>query len=51
VAVKTNVPAAAPATQMYVRKRSGLLEPIDPNKIIRAVTRAAKGIADVDRSA
>ena len=48
MAVKTNVPAAAPASQMYVRKRSGLLEPIDPNTIIRAVTRAAKGIADVN---
>lgn len=35
---------------MSVRKRNGSLEPIDLNKILRAVTRWAAGIEDVDAS-
>lgn len=35
-------------TQTVVRKRNGSLEPIDIQKIIRAVTRCASGIANVD---
>lgn len=35
---------------MNVRKRNGSLEPIDLNKIIRAISRAAEGISDVDPS-
>ncbi len=33
---------------MSVKKRSGAHEPIDVNKIVRAVTRCCEGIADVD---
>jgi hypothetical protein len=33
---------------MFVRKRNGSLEPLDINKIIRAVARCAKGIPEVD---
>ena len=33
---------------MQVTKRSGAHEPIDVNKIVRAVTRCCEGIADVD---
>jgi ribonucleoside-diphosphate reductase alpha chain len=33
---------------MSVTKRSGLHEPIDVNKIVRAVTRCCEGLADVD---
>jgi hypothetical protein len=33
---------------MRVTKRSGLHEPIDLNKIVRAVTRCSEGIQDVD---
>ena len=41
---------AAPArrTQMQVRKRNGDAEPVDVNKIVRAVERWAGGLADVD---
>src|SRR5580692_2102025 len=42
-----NSPPSARAT-MQVTKRSGAHEPIDLNKIVRAVTRCADGIADVD---
>jgi len=35
-------------TQMTVTKRSGEREPIDVNKIVRAVTRCSDGLADVD---
>jgi ribonucleoside-diphosphate reductase alpha chain len=34
--------------QMQVRKRSGALEPVDVNKIVRAVERCAAGLAEVD---
>jgi ribonucleoside-diphosphate reductase alpha chain len=40
----------APQSQMSVRKRNGTLEPIDLNKILRAVSRFAEGISDVDAS-
>jgi len=33
---------------MNVRKRNGTLEPIKLEKILKAVTRSAKGISDVD---
>ena len=46
-------PAAGPAhaaasTRMQVRKRNGSLEPVDVNKIVRAVERCATGLDDVD---
>jgi ribonucleoside-diphosphate reductase alpha chain len=42
-----NPPPSALAP-MSVKKRSGAHEPIDVNKIVRAVTRCCEGIADVD---
>lgn len=33
---------------MRVRKRNGSLEPVDLNKIVRAISRAARGLAGVD---
>jgi len=41
---------AEPATQttMRVRKRNGSTEPVDVNKIVRAVSRCCGGLADVD---
>ncbi|MCA9003150.1 MAG: ribonucleoside-diphosphate reductase subunit alpha, partial [Planctomycetes bacterium] len=33
---------------MQVQKRNGSLEPVDLNKIVRAITRCAEGLADVD---
>ena len=41
-------PPLAPRVPMSVKKRSGAHEPIDVNKIVRAVTRCCEGIADVD---
>src|ERR1700736_271350 len=41
-------PPPSPRVPMTVRKRSGAHEPIDVNKIVRAVTRCCEGIADVD---
>jgi ribonucleoside-diphosphate reductase alpha chain len=41
-------PPHAGRTPMRVTKRSGLHEPIDVNKIVRAVTRCCEGIPDVD---
>ena len=41
-------PPPAPRAPMRVTKRSGAHEPIDVNKIVRAVTRCSEGIADVD---
>jgi ribonucleoside-diphosphate reductase alpha chain len=40
-------PAAA-RTQMRVTKRSGTREPVDVNKIVRAVSRCCEGLSDVD---
>ena len=39
---------SVPATSMRVTKRSGRTEPVDLNKIVRAVSRCASGLADVD---
>src|SRR5687767_15639165 len=36
------------ATTMQVRKRNGQLEPVDVNKIVRAVQRCCAGLANVD---
>jgi ribonucleoside-diphosphate reductase alpha chain len=41
-------PPAAARTQMCVTKRSGESEPVDVNKIVRAVTRCCQGLMDVD---
>ena len=38
----------ANATTMQVRKRSGDLEPVDVNKIVRAVARCGSGLENVD---
>ena len=35
-------------TRMHVRKRNGRLEPVDVNKIVRAVQRSAGGLPHVD---
>ena len=40
-------PVSAPTT-MRVRKRNGNLEPVDVNKIVNAVARAAEGLLGVD---
>ncbi len=37
-----------PGSQMQVRKRNGDTEPVDVNKIVRAVDRCAGGLGDVD---
>ena len=37
-----------PATSMRVRKRNGAFEPVDVNKIVRAVGRCCGGLAGVD---
>jgi ribonucleoside-diphosphate reductase alpha chain len=37
-----------PQTTMRVRKRNGSSEPVDVNKIVRAVTRCCQGLAEVD---
>lgn len=37
-----------PTTSMRVTKRSGRTEPVDLNKIVRAVSRCASGLTDVD---
>ncbi len=41
-------PAKATATRMHVRKRNGDAEPVDVNKIVRAVERCAHGLGEVD---
>jgi len=43
-----NFPSAESIPQMQVRKRSGALEPVDVNKIVRAVQRCCQGLAHVD---
>ena len=44
-----DAPPAVPApTTMQVRKRNGNLEPVDVNKIVNAVARAAEGLLGVD---
>ncbi|WP_437282783.1 ribonucleoside-diphosphate reductase subunit alpha [Sorangium sp. So ce375] len=37
-----------PHTTMRVKKRSGASEPVDVNKIVRAVSRSCAGLSDVD---
>ena len=39
---------SAPQTMMRVTKRNGASEPVDLNKIVRAVNRCCKGLHDVD---
>jgi ribonucleoside-diphosphate reductase alpha chain len=39
---------APPPTSMRVRKRNGATEPVDVNKIVRAVSRSCVGLRDVD---
>src|SRR6266850_2079182 len=41
-------PPAELAPQMHVRKRNGSLEPVDVNKIVRAVERCCQGLSHVD---
>ena len=38
----------APATTMRVTKRNGTTEPVDLNKIVRAITRCCAGLSEVD---
>ena len=46
--VRDAVPAATAQTSMRVRKRNGNLEPVDVNKIVNAVARAAEGLLGID---
>lgn len=54
--LRTNLPAttaramedAYPQTSMRVKKRNGSSEPVDVNKIVRAVNRCCVGLVDVD---
>ena len=41
-------PTASASTTMRVRKRNGNLEPVDVNKIVHAVARAAEGLLGID---
>ena len=41
-------PDASAPTMMRVRKRNGNLEPVDVNKIVNAVARAAEGLLGID---
>ncbi len=43
-----NFPQAETVPQMQVRKRNGSLEPVDVNKIVRAVERCCHGLPHVD---
>ncbi|SVA68061.1 uncharacterized protein METZ01_LOCUS120915, partial [marine metagenome] len=43
-----NVETTGTSTTMRVRKRNGDLEPVDVNKIVRAVERCASGLPGVD---
>jgi len=44
----SSAPQAVTGSRMQVRKRNGDLEPVDVNKIVRAVTRCCEGLSDVD---
>ena len=46
--VADTAPTGAAPTSMRVRKRNGSLEPVDVNKIVNAVARAAEGLLGVD---
>src|SRR5436309_7661709 len=41
-------PVNEPPPQMQVRKRNGAWEPVDVNKIVRAVQRCCHGLSQVD---
>ena len=41
-------PAVEETPTMHVRKRNGSLEPVDVNKIVRAVQRSCWGLSQVD---
>ena len=41
-------PARVETPSMHVRKRNGVLEPVDVNKIVRAVQRCSYGLSHVD---
>jgi len=45
---RPNEAEGAPQSTMCVRKRSGASEPVDVNKIVRAVNRCCLGLTDVD---
>ena len=44
----SSFPAPSKTTSMHIRKRNGSLEPVDVNKIVRAVQRCCEGLAYVD---
>lgn len=46
--IETPVSVESAAPTMHVRKRNGSLEPVDVNKIVRAVARCGGGLAHVD---
>ncbi len=46
--IDPNFPPAEAVPQMQVRKRNGALEPVDVNKIVRAVQRCCHGLPNVD---
>ncbi|MCU1490510.1 MAG: hypothetical protein JWM85_1915, partial [Acidimicrobiaceae bacterium] len=46
--VAIDEPAQTQAPAMRVRKRDGRLEPVDVNRIVRAVSRSAAGLVGVD---
>lgn len=46
--IAPDFPQPEPAPQMQVRKRNGSLEPVDVNKIVRAVQRCCHGLTHVD---
>jgi len=48
VSIEATPKTPATRTQMQVRKRNGDLEPVDVNKIVRAVERHVDDLADVD---
>ncbi|HZU08533.1 MAG TPA: ribonucleoside-diphosphate reductase subunit alpha [Pseudacidobacterium sp.] len=46
--IAPDFPQPEPSSQMQVRKRNGSLEPVDVNKIVRAVQRCCHGLTHVD---
>jgi ribonucleoside-diphosphate reductase alpha chain len=46
--VAPDFPLSEPIPQMQVRKRNGSFEPVDVNKIVRAVQRCCSGLSHVD---
>ncbi|HVZ36295.1 MAG TPA: ribonucleoside-diphosphate reductase subunit alpha, partial [Polyangiaceae bacterium] len=47
-AARERADSSYPQTSMRVRKRNGSAEPVDVNKIVRAVNRCCAGLPDVD---